>query len=234
MCSNAVIFCNFKNTGLYPAENPTKKNRALPYEKAHILPKLRAIQRRANLMIATLFKWLGVFIVLIVAALAVTLIGARFADGPIAIVAGGPFTSGTPYVGEEPDWTFVKDRQEVVFQLMSPARSRTTWIVEHEGRIYIPCGYMNTAWGKMWKQWPIEAEKDGRAVLRVDGQLYDRKLVRITEGDALPHIVGELGRKYLSQLLPAEEGADEQTMIQGGLAQIAEGSLWVFEMAPAG
>ncbi len=184
-------------------------------------------------MIASLFKWIGILIVVVGAAVAVLLIGARFADGPIAIIAGGPFTSGTPYVGEEPDWSFVKDRQEVEFQLMSPERSRTTWIVEHDGRIYIPCGYMTTTWGKLWKQWPIEAEKNGQAILRIDGQLYDRKLVRITEGDMLTPIVSELGRKYLNQLLPESAGSDPDAMIAGGLAQIAEGSLWIFEMAPA-
>ncbi len=44
----------------------------------------------------------------------VGLIGARFADGPIAIIAGGPFTSGELITGPEPDWSFVRDLQEVV------------------------------------------------------------------------------------------------------------------------
>ncbi len=183
-------------------------------------------------MLATIFKWVAALLVVVAAAVAVLLIGARFSDGPIAIVAGGPFTSGTPYVGDEPDWSFLKDTQEVEFQLLSPERSRTTWIIEHEGRIYIPCGYMTTTWGKLWKQWPIEAEKDGRAVLRANGKLYDRQLVRITEGDQLPALVSELGRKYLSQMVVAPEGAQAEEMIQAGLQQIADGSLWIFEMAP--
>ncbi len=28
----------------------------------------------------------------------------------------------------------------------------SAWIVEHEGKIYIPSGYMTTWWGKIWKQ----------------------------------------------------------------------------------
>jgi hypothetical protein len=42
--------------------------------------------------------------------------------------------------------------REVEFQLLAPARSRTTWILYHEDKAYIPCGYMTTWWGKTWKQ----------------------------------------------------------------------------------
>ena len=38
----------------------------------------------------------------VVFAVVVLLVGARFADGPVAIVAGGPFTSGDAYSGPEP------------------------------------------------------------------------------------------------------------------------------------
>ncbi|MEN8160763.1 MAG: hypothetical protein ABFS41_11890 [Myxococcota bacterium] len=39
-------------------------------------------------------------------------VGARFADGPLAIVAGGPFRSGERVVGPEPDWSFVREIRE--------------------------------------------------------------------------------------------------------------------------
>lgn len=146
-------------------------------------------------------------------------IAARFADGPIAMFAGGPFTNGELIGGSEPDWSFVHDVQEVEFQLLDPPRSRTTWILEHEGRIYIPSGYMNTTWGKLWKQWPIEAMKDGRTILRVDGKLYERELVRIEAGPLVSPLVAELGRKYVggSEIDPEH---------------VATGNLWLFELAP--
>ncbi len=158
---------------------------------------------------------LGSLVLLIVLAL----IGARFADGPIAIIAGGPFTSGELVTGPEPDWSFVRDIQEVEFQLVDPPRSRTTWILEHEGKIYIPCGYMTTSWGKIWKQWPIEALEDGRAILRVGNKLYERALVRIEEGPLLAPLTAELGRKYAvpSSISPAA---------------VTSGYLWLFELAP--
>ncbi len=147
------------------------------------------------------------------------LIGARFADGPVAIIAGGPFTSGELVTGPEPDWSFVRDIQEVEFQLVDPPRSRTTWILEHEGRIYIPCGYMTTTWGKIWKQWPIEALEDGRAILRIDDRLYERQLVRIEDGPLLAPLTAELSRKYAG-------GA------RIGPEAVTSGSLWLFELAP--
>lgn len=152
-------------------------------------------------------------------ALAVTLFlfGARFADGPIEIIAGGPFTSGEIVAGDEPDWQFLRDRDTVEFQLEDPARSRTTWIIEHNGKIFIPCGYMTTTWGKIWKKWPIEAEQDGRAVLRVDGKLYQRQLVRVKNGPDLEPVLKLLGQKY--NLPTTREAVDS-------------GYLWLFQMAP--
>jgi hypothetical protein len=158
---------------------------------------------------------LGSLVLLVV----VVVIGARFADGPIAIIAGGPFTSGELVSGPEPDWSFVHDIREVEFQLVDPARSRTTWILEHEGRIYIPCGYMTTAWGKLWKQWPIEALTDGRSILRIGDKLYERKLVRIEQGPLLEPLTAELSRKYVGG---AEIGPEAVT----------SGNLWLFELAP--
>ncbi len=149
----------------------------------------------------------------------VVLIGARFADGPVAIFAGGPFTSGELVTGPEPDWSFAHDIREVEFQLVVPPRSRTTWILEHEDRIFIPCGYMTTRWGKVWKQWPIEALEDGRAILRIGDKLYERQLVRIEEGPLLAPLVAELSRKYAG-------GAHI------GTEAVTSGYLWLFELAP--
>jgi hypothetical protein len=164
-----------------------------------------------------LLRFLCYTLLTLILAIGLFLFGARFADGPVEIIAGGPFTSGEPYVGDEPDWGFVRDLATVEFQLENPARSRTTWIIEHEGKIYIPCGYMTTTWGKIWKRWPIEAEKDGRAILRVDGKLYSRQLKRVKTGPAVAPVIELLGKKYN---IPATTEA------------VTSGYLWLFEMAP--
>ncbi|GIS18370.1 MAG: hypothetical protein CM15mP120_02860 [Pseudomonadota bacterium] len=61
----------------------------------------------------------------------------RFTDGPMGLVSGGAFSSGE-VVSTEPDWRFIKDYDTVEFQLLEPARSRTTWIVEHEAASSYP------------------------------------------------------------------------------------------------
>ena len=149
---------------------------------------------------------------------------ARFSDGPIGqgymeMVTAGPFKTGELQVGgEEPDWSFLKDELIVQFQLLDPPRSRTTYIMETEGRIFIPSGYMNSTLGKIWKHWPMEAEKDGRAILRVDGKLYERSMVRIHEGEILDGVLGELSRKYVG--FPVSQEI------------IDSGDLWIFELEP--
>ncbi len=167
----------------------------------------------------TLLRLLIGLVVVAAVALAGLLVGARFADGPLAIFAGGPFEHGTLATGAEPDWSFVRDIQEVEFQLLTPARSRTTWILDHEGKAYIPSGYMTTWWGRIWKQWPLEAEKDPRILLRIGDDLYARKLVRIQEGPMIPPLLAQLGQKYLNgSEVPPEA--------------VTSGYLWLFELAP--
>ena len=180
----------------------------------------------------TLFRRFLYLIVGIAVVAGLLLFSMRFADGPAGIVAGGAFTSGEQHRGAEPDWTLIKDRQEVEFQLLRPERSRTTWVMEHQGRIYIPCGYMNTTWGRIWKQWPIEAQTDGRAILRIDDTLYDRQLVRVREGSQIPHLLQELARKYFQTSASAtSSSAREQTLIAMA-QQVETGSLWIFELTP--
>ena len=174
-------------------------------------------------------RWL-LYALLTVSGIALgTLAVLRFGDGPTGIVAGGAFRTGSVWTGPEPDWDALRDRDTVQFQLLKPARSRTTWVMVHDGRLFIPSGYMQSTWGRLWKQWPPEAERDGRARLRVDDTIYERQLVRITNDPALPAVVGELARKYLG----APPGtAHRQNTIDAALAQVASDALWIFELVP--
>jgi hypothetical protein len=91
----------------------------------------------------------------------------------------------------------MRTRQEVEFQLLEPARSRITWVAEHEGKPYIVSGDMNTTFGKLWKHWPHEIAKDDRILLRVDDAIYKRRLVRIMEGPMVAAVITQLAEKYL-------------------------------------
>lgn len=164
-------------------------------------------------------------LVLVVAVgIGILLFAARFADGPLEIIAGGELRSGELYTGDEPDWSFIRDLNTVEFQLLEPARSRTTWVMETEGRVFIPSGYMTTWWGKIWKQWPFEAIEDGRILLRANGVRYERQLVRRQFSELPARVFSELARKYLTGG-GAMTGDDAQ-------ASMDSGYLWVFELVP--
>ena len=179
-----------------------------------------------------LLKWLGVLRAALLLAIIVLLVGGRFSDGPLGPIAGGAFSSGERFAGSEPDWGFVRDLQTVELQLIDPPRSRTTWILEHEGRIYIPSGYMNSTLGRWWKQWPHEADRDGRALLRVDSVLYERELIRLApDADVLPALGAELQRKYPRGLEETSEAAATPASVSMK-DRVADGSLWIFELAP--
>jgi hypothetical protein len=167
----------------------------------------------------TLRKAAGVALALALVA-AGAFVAARFHDGPFAIVAGGAFKTGELQDGpEEPDWAFLRDYQTVEFQLLDPARSRTTYIMEYDGRIFVPSNYMNTIRGKFWKHWPMEAIADGRAILRVDDKVYERQMVRIEDRETVLGVLAERGRKYAGgATLPLE--------------MVTSGDLWLFELGP--
>lgn len=153
-------------------------------------------------------RWCGVVLLVIVLVLAATVVLARFHDGPLAIIPGGPLLAGELVSGPEPDWTFARDIQEIELQLEDPPRSRTIWLLVHDHRLFAVSGYMNTAVGRFWKQWPAQAERDGRAVVRIDGKRYERKLVRLTDRPTIEALAAEARRKYQVPLMPeaAETG----------------------------
>ncbi len=122
-----------------------------------------------------ILRWLGAALGLAVALVAVTALAARLSDGPIGPFAGGPLASGE-WVDEAPaDWSFAAPVREIELQLLAPPRSRTTWIVVAGGRAYVPCAFPDI---RLWKQWPHEALRDGRAVARIEGRRYPVTLVR--------------------------------------------------------
>lgn len=165
-------------------------------------------------------KFLRILVVLVglvVLAFGAVLLAARWHDGPLGIVAGGALASGAWNADPAADLRFAHDVPTIEFQLLSPVRSRTTWVVEHEGRLFIPSGYMNGVLGKIWKHWPHEAEQDGRVVVRIDGKRYARTLVRYRGGPESAAVLAELSRKYG---MPATQ------------ASLDSGDLWLFELQP--
>lgn len=112
------------------------------------------------------------------AGLATVAITARFRDGPFGPFPGGPLMSGPLIRGPIPDPETISQVGEVELQLDESRSSRLTWIVAHEGALFIPCGYIRVP---LLKRWPQRALVDGRSTLRILGRRYPGRLVRVTE-----------------------------------------------------
>ena len=152
-----------------------------------------------------------------VTAIATAAAKQRFSDGPNRVFSGGPLESGEMHTGPEPDWSFVRDIPTIELQLLDPPQSRRIWTAEYNGKLYVWSGYMSTTVGRLWKRWPVQAERDGRAVIRIDGKRYERQLVRIESGEILDGISDAIRNKYPSQTTRAA---------------VEAGEAWVFEAAP--
>lgn len=161
-------------------------------------------------------KRIGIGIALLVLAIALFLGSMRFHDGPLEILSGGPFKTGTPMAAPS-DWSFLQDRSTIEFQTMDPPQSRTVWLATFEQRLFIVSGYMTTNYGAIWKQWPHYLEADDRIILRIDGSLYEQRLQRIMSGPEVVPVLNEFSRKYGDG-----EAASDQA--------VASGYTWMYEV----
>lgn len=164
----------------------------------------------------TFFKRLLIGLLLILILIAGLLFSARYYDGPLEIIAGGPFKTGDLSPAPD-DWSYLVDRDTIEFQTLDPARSRTVWLAVHDSRLFIVSGYMTTGYGAIWKQWPYYLLDDDRIILRIDGQLHEQRLQRITSGPDIEPVLSEFSRKY----------GDGLGM---GATEVTEGHTWMFEV----
>lgn len=147
----------------------------------------------------TLVRWLIRILAGLVALIALLFFGARFHDGPLGPIPGGPLASGELVSEPVSDWSFAADVQEVEMQLDSQRRSRTVWILVHEGQAYVPCslGYPP---GKSWYR---QAALDGRATLRIQGRRHPVVLTKTDDPALAEALRQEVQRKY-KHLPPGE------------------------------
>ena len=164
-----------------------------------------------------LLRVIGVLLCIPFVAIGALMVTSSNSDGPSAVFGGGPLVAGELATGSEPDWSFARDIGTIELQLLDPPRSRLIWVAVHEGRLYVVSGYMGSRIGRLWNRWPAHAERNGRAIVRIAGKRYERKLVRIRTGAVVEDVTGEFRRKYGFQSTPAE---------------IEAGASWLFELAP--
>ena len=125
-------------------------------------------------MVTRVLIVVGCLLLIPVTAVTTAAVKQRFADGPNRLFSGGPLVAGELHAGPAPDWSFVREIPTIELQMLDPPR-----------------------------RWPVQAARDGRAVLRIDGKRYERRLVRIESGEILDGITDAIRDKYPSQVTRA-------------------------------
>lgn len=169
-------------------------------------------------MIIRIFKAIfGITLVLVISA-SIFLFYMRYHDGPMEIITGGPFQSGSLVVeneGSKLDLKSLIDRDTFEFQLLDPPRSRTVWLAVHDNKLFIASAYMNEGYAKIWKQWPHQVAENNKILLRIDGQIYERQLNRTLDGDIANAVGMETDRKYGAKFTHQD---------------VASESVWIYEV----
>ena len=88
---------------------------------------------------------------------------------------------------QDTDWSFVRGRNQIFVEtktwyLIPHAVTTTSWVVDQA--LYVPCGSCAT------KRWPKNVQSDPRVRLKIDGVLYEREAVLITDPDERRRLFG--------------------------------------------
>ena len=147
------------------------------------------------------------------------------ADGPSVLFPGGELISGELYEGPEPDWSFTDDVFFIELQTDEPLSSRRIFVMESDGKVYVPSGYMRSFLGKLWKDWAFQVEDGSNlGVARTNGVRYERELLRVKDPGIIRGVADKLAQKYAGGASPEAVAEIQQS--------VDEGDTWIFEMAP--
>ncbi len=166
---------------------------------------------------------------MIVLLLALTVITLKLknqnADGPSVLFPGGELISGELYSGPEPDWSFTDDVFVIELQTNEPVSSRRIFVMESDGKVYVPSGYMRSFLGKLWKDWAFQVEDGSNLVVaRINGVRYERELLRVNDPTVVDGVAKKLAQKYAG-------GASPEAIAEIATG-VVDGDTWIFEMAP--
>lgn len=176
-------------------------------------------------MLKIILQILGIMVLLLAVTLVTLTLKNRNADGPSVLFPGGELVSGQLHQGAEPDWSFTDDVITIELQTADPVSSRRIFIMESDGKVYVPSGYMRSILGRLWKDWAFQVE-DGSSlvVARINGVRYERNLLRLKDPAVVDGVAAKLAQKYAGGATP-----DNVAQI---MESVAEGDTWLFEMAP--
>lgn len=156
-------------------------------------------------------RWTLVLVVLAGATYGVLRVVARFSGGPLGVIPGGRL-DGPLADQQRPDWAFTRDVQTIQVEV-DPQHplSVTTWVFTLDGELYVAADFFNP-----FKQWPRRALADPRVRLRIDGRIYERRAVRVTDAALIERLRHAIADKY--------------EIRDGGIASKID--VWFFRMEP--
>lgn len=118
-----------------------------------------------------------------IALIAMPLLGQIFlsrADGPVFVLAGGPFKTGEIVPLLALDWTALDAHHELEMEIVGAGSSRILWFSVHEGVPYVACDL--DCVGGILERWPQQVDQDARVVVRIDGRRAEGELVHVAHG----------------------------------------------------
>ena len=121
--------------------------------------------------------------------------------GPQGILAGGPFlgSASEQAVG---DWSFTDAKPLIAIETRGPLFRHTVTILctAADGRLYVMARHAPR------KRWVQNLAEDPRVRLRIDGELYEGRAVRVTEAAESAAVARAFLRKYVGLEAPRARG----------------------------
>ncbi len=121
-------------------------------------------------------------------------LSALAACGPLGPLAGGRLT-GEVVSDPVTDWSFTDALATVEVETRPEAPySVTVWCFHSGSSLYVPARNPKS------KTWVQNALADDRVRLRIDGRIYERRAVRVTDPDEIEAVLPALLEKYQLEL----------------------------------
>lgn len=171
-------------------------------------------------MLENALQMLGIVLLIVIVAVGTLQKKRSQEDGPSLLFAGGELRSGRLYQGAEPNWDFVADIDTMELQLYQPMRSYRVSPLPANGKLYVVAMKMDAVALSFHPNWALlAAAGDGRALIRINGIGYPRRLQRVPPGAALNSVANLVKARYDNP---------------SPLIDMESGKTWVFELLPPG
>ncbi len=142
---------------------------------------------------------------------AIPLLALLAACGPIGPIPGGTLRGDVSETAVE-DWSFT-DAHETAQLETDPGdpHSVNTWMTGHAGSLYVPTSLILGAENPTDRTWVQNVDRDPRVRVRIDGVIYERVAVRVTDEVELATVRAKLIEKY--DVEASDDGQEQKAWI---------------------